>query len=114
VYDEIAGRRRARPARRVPREACDQVSERPARPKIKATVTGPAQALLLDLPEDDRRGREFTDIYDLVGIRVLTESCATATPSSGVLHARWNPVPGRFKDFIAMPKFNMYQSCTRR
>ena len=56
------------------------------------------------------RGREFTDIYDLVGIRVLTESLRDCYAVLGVLHARWNPVPGRFKDFVAMPKFNMYQS----
>ena len=56
------------------------------------------------------RGREFTDIYDLVGIRILTESLRDCYAVLGVLHARWNPVPGRFKDFVAMPKFNMYQS----
>ena len=56
------------------------------------------------------RGRDFTDIYDLVGIRVLIDSVRDCYAVLGVLHARWNPVPGRFKDFIAMPKFNMYQS----
>ncbi len=56
------------------------------------------------------RGRDFTDIYDLVGIRVLTDSLRDCYAVLGVLHARWNPVPGRFKDFVAMPKFNMYQS----
>ncbi|WP_408657300.1 RelA/SpoT family protein [Jatrophihabitans sp.] len=56
------------------------------------------------------RGREFTDIYDLVGIRVLVESERDCYGALGVIHANWQPVPGRFKDFIAMPKFNMYQS----
>ena len=56
------------------------------------------------------RGRDFTDIYDLVGIRVLTETLRDCYAVLGVLHARWNPVAGRFKDFVAMPKFNMYQS----
>ncbi|MCW2524153.1 MAG: relA [Frankiales bacterium] len=56
------------------------------------------------------RGREFTDIYDLVGIRVLVESERDCYGTLGVIHANWQPVPGRFKDFIAMPKFNMYQS----
>ena len=56
------------------------------------------------------RGREFSDIYDLVGIRILVESDRDCYAALGVLHSRWNPVAGRFKDFIAMPKFNMYQS----
>ena len=55
-------------------------------------------------------GRGFSDIYDLVGIRVLVDDDRDCYSVLGVLHSRWNPVLGRFKDFIAMPKFNMYQS----
>ncbi|MEJ2579271.1 MAG: TGS domain-containing protein, partial [Kineosporiaceae bacterium] len=54
--------------------------------------------------------RDFADIYDLVGVRVLVETVRDCYAVLGALHARWNPVPGRFKDYIAMPKFNMYQS----
>jgi GTP pyrophosphokinase len=56
------------------------------------------------------RGRDFNDIYDLVGVRILVDSIRECYAVLGTIHAQWSPVPGRFKDFIAMPKFNMYQS----
>lgn len=55
-------------------------------------------------------GRDFSDIYDLVGIRILVEEDRDCYSALGVIHSRWNPVLGRFKDYVAMPKFNMYQS----
>jgi GTP pyrophosphokinase len=55
-------------------------------------------------------GRDFSDIYDLVGIRILVQEDRDCYAVLGVLHSRWNPVLGRFKDYVAMPKFNMYQS----
>jgi GTP pyrophosphokinase len=78
--------------------------------KIKATVTGRPKHYYSIYQKMIVRGRDFTDIYDLVGIRVLVESMRDCYAALGVLHGRWNPVPGRFKDFVAMPKFNLYQS----
>ncbi len=56
------------------------------------------------------RGRDFEDIYDLIGVRILVDSIQDCYATLGIIHNRWNPVPGRFKDYIAMPKFTMYQS----
>src|SRR5450756_914549 len=78
--------------------------------KIKATVSGRPKHYYSIYQKMIVRGHDFADIYDLVGVRVLVDSVRDCYAALGALHARWNPVPGRFKDFIAMPKFNMYQS----
>ena len=77
---------------------------------IRAAVTGRPKHYYSIYQKMIVRGREFTDIYDLVGIRVLVEDERECYATLGVIHANWQPVPGRFKDYIAMPKFNMYQS----
>ena len=77
---------------------------------ISAKVTGRQKHFYSVYQKMVVRGRDFNDIYDLVGIRVLVDDVRDCYGVLGSIHARWNPIPGRFKDYIAMPKFNLYQS----
>jgi GTP pyrophosphokinase len=78
--------------------------------KVKAKVNGRPKHLYSIYQKMIVRGRDFNDIYDLVGVRILVDTVRDCYAALGVIHANWQPVPGRFKDYIAMPKFNMYQS----
>jgi GTP diphosphokinase / guanosine-3',5'-bis(diphosphate) 3'-diphosphatase len=91
-------------------EVTADVSEQLGTAKIEAVVTGRPKHYYSIYQKMIVRGRDFTDIWDLVGIRILVESVRDCYAALGIMHAHWQPVPGRFKDFIAMPKFNMYQS----
>ncbi|MDN5745762.1 MAG: bifunctional (p)ppGpp synthetase/guanosine-3',5'-bis(diphosphate) 3'-pyrophosphohydrolase [Nocardioidaceae bacterium] len=91
-------------------EVISQVEKDLREAKIKATVTGRPKHYYSIYQKMIVGGRDFSDIYDLVGIRILVEEDRDCYGVLGVLHSRWNPVLGRFKDYVAMPKFNMYQS----
>ncbi|MEE6272186.1 RelA/SpoT family protein [Georgenia wangjunii] len=78
--------------------------------KIRATVTGRPKHYYSIYQKMIVRGRDFDDIFDLVGVRILVDSVRDCYAVLGTMHARWNPLTGRFKDYIAMPKFNLYQS----
>ena len=109
--DRAARRRaRARPARSTWRWCASRSRPTCGRPRSRRTVTGRPKHYYSVYQKMIVRGRDFADIYDLVGVRVLVDSVRDCYAVLGALHARWNPVPGRFKDYIAMPKFNMYQS----
>jgi GTP diphosphokinase / guanosine-3',5'-bis(diphosphate) 3'-diphosphatase len=77
---------------------------------IDAEISGRAKHFYSIYTKMTKKGREFNEIYDLTAMRVLVSSVKDCYGAIGVIHALWKPLPGRFKDFIAMPKFNMYQA----
>src|SRR5664279_2306998 len=77
---------------------------------IEASISGHIKHIYSIHQKMMVRGCEFTEIYDLVGVRVLVTNERDCYATLGVIHAIWQPVPGRLKDYIAMPKVNRYQS----
>ena len=77
---------------------------------IKAEVKGRFKHFYSIYKKMYQKGKEFDDIYDLMGVRVIVEDKATCYHVLGIVHSQYTPVPGRFKDYIAVPKSNNYQS----
>jgi GTP diphosphokinase / guanosine-3',5'-bis(diphosphate) 3'-diphosphatase len=77
---------------------------------IEAEISGRAKHFYSIYAKMTKKGREFNEIYDLTAMRVLVNSVKDCYGAIGVIHSLWKPLPGRFKDFVAMPKFNMYQA----
>jgi GTP diphosphokinase / guanosine-3',5'-bis(diphosphate) 3'-diphosphatase len=111
-YDEIARMvsERAPEREHFLQDVVEEVRADLREAKIKEKVTGRPKHYYSIYQKMIARNVGFDEIYDLVGIRVLVDSVRDCYAALGTIHARWNPIPGRFKDYIAMPKFNMYQS----
>jgi GTP diphosphokinase / guanosine-3',5'-bis(diphosphate) 3'-diphosphatase len=91
-------------------KALDEVRARLSELGIEAEVTGRGKHLWSIYEKMVVKGREFDDIFDLIAVRVIVHSMKDCYAALGCIHGRWRPVVGRFKDYIAMPKFNLYQS----
>ena len=77
---------------------------------IEAEISGRAKHFYSIYSKMNQKGREFNEIYDLTAMRVIVDSVKDCYGAVGVIHSLWKPLPGRFKDWVAMPKFNMYQA----
>ena len=111
-YKEIASLVEARRSERTQliTDLTDTLRQKLKELGIKADVEGRPKHLFSIYEKMVIRGKEFEDIYDLVGIRLQVDSLRDCYGALGAVHSLWKPIPGRFKDYIAMPKSNMYQS----
>ncbi len=91
-------------------QVVDQINERLAAARIDGQVTGRPKHLYSIYEKMVVKGKEFDEIYDLLGVRILVESVKDCWAALGAIHGAWTPVQGRFKDYINTPKFNLYQS----
>ena len=111
-YNEIKGlvnQQREEREGYVPR-AGDYLGKELEEVGIEAEISGRAKHFYSIYSKMTKKGREFNEIYDLTAMRVLVGSVKDCYGAIGVIHSLWKPLPGRFKDWVAMPKFNMYQA----
>jgi GTP pyrophosphokinase len=91
-------------------QVAEQISAELRKNKIKADVSGRVKHFYSIYEKMVNRGVEFDEIMDLSAVRVIVDSVKDCYGALGIIHSMWPPVPGRFKDYIAMPKLNMYRS----
>jgi GTP pyrophosphokinase len=91
-------------------EVIDIFKEKLESVNIKSEITGRAKNFYSIYKKMVKQEKELSEIYDLIAVRVIVESIKDCYGALGIIHTMWKPIPGRFKDYIAMPKANMYQS----
>lgn len=112
IYNEIVTLTAHRAGKRDEylKQILDELRAKLKAQHIHAYVTGRPKDYYSIYQKMVVRGHDFSNIYDLVGVRIIVDSIRDCYAALGTVHAEWKPIPGRFKDYIAMPKLNMYQS----
>jgi GTP pyrophosphokinase len=108
VQKMVAESRAAREA--YLRQVIDQLQSELREIGVEAEIAGRPKHLYSIYQKMSYKGKDFNEIYDLIALRVIVDSVKDVYGALGTVHSIWKPVPGRFKDYVAMPKFNMYQS----
>ena len=110
-YDLVEQVRQRREERQANiQEAIDSINEKLGEVLIKADINGRPKHLYSIWRKMQKDRKQLSEIYDLSAVRVIVESVKDCYGALGIVHTLWKPIPGRFKDFIAVPKSNMYQS----
>jgi len=91
-------------------EVCSKLSEVLAQNDLKGEVSGRAKGYWSIYQKMRRTGRDLEQVYDIIAFRIITASVRDCYAALGIIHSNWTPVPGRFKDYVALPKPNLYQS----
>lgn len=108
LREQIAGKREEREA--TAKQHIKVIKETLKKHNVKAEVVGRAKYFYSIYQKMKRQKKDFNEIYDLIAIRIVTESIPECYAALGVVHELWKPAPGRFKDYISVPKANGYQS----